>query len=137
MLLDSLPWIYGHVWKFTNTHCFIYGLGLKNTDGNSGQWKIMLWFGGLWTTNSKCLRILALDSHAVLKKIMMACSIMCRYGEVVNINLVRDKATGKSKGYAFLCYEDQRSTVLAVDNLNSIKVSFWRWISSQHCSCIC
>ena len=45
-----------------------------------------------------------------------------RYGEIVNINLVRDKATGKSKGFAFLCYEDQRSTVLAVDNLNSIKV---------------
>jgi RNA recognition motif-containing protein len=45
-----------------------------------------------------------------------------RYGEVVNLNLVRDKATGKSKGFCFLCYEDQRSTVLAVDNLNGIKV---------------
>lgn len=30
------------------------------------------------------------------------------------MNLVRDKATGKSKGFAFLAYEDQRSTVLAV-----------------------
>lgn len=47
---------------------------------------------------------------------------MLRYGEVVNLNLVRDKDTGKSKGFCFLCYEDQRSTVLAVDNLNSIKV---------------
>lgn len=45
-----------------------------------------------------------------------------RYGEVANINLVRDKVTGKSKGFCFLCYEDQRSTILAVDNLNSIKV---------------
>jgi RNA-binding motif X-linked protein 2 len=45
-----------------------------------------------------------------------------RYGEVVNLNLVRDKATGKSKGFCFLCYEDQRSTVLAVDNLNGVKV---------------
>lgn len=43
-------------------------------------------------------------------------------GEVVNINLIRDKATGKSKGFGFLCYEDQRSTVLAVDNLNGIKI---------------
>ena len=50
-------------------------------------------------------------------------SFASRYGEIVNINLVRDKATGKSKGFAFLCYEDQRSTVLAVDNLNSIKVT--------------
>lgn len=45
-----------------------------------------------------------------------------RYGEIVNINLVRDKKTGKSKGFCFLCYEDQRSTILAVDNLNGIKV---------------
>ena len=45
-----------------------------------------------------------------------------RYGEIVNINLVRDKDTGKSKGFCFICYEDQRSTILAVDNLNTIKV---------------
>lgn len=50
-------------------------------------------------------------------------SLLChRYGEVVNINLVRDKKTGKSKGFCFLCYEDQRSTILAVDNFNGIKV---------------
>jgi RNA recognition motif-containing protein len=40
----------------------------------------------------------------------------------VDINLVRDKSSGKFKGYGFLCYEDQRSTILAVDNLNGIKV---------------
>jgi len=49
-------------------------------------------------------------------------AIFSQYGEVVNLNLVRDKVTGKSKGFCFLCYEDQRSTILAVDNLNSIKV---------------
>ncbi|XP_029651201.1 RNA-binding motif protein, X-linked 2 isoform X1 [Octopus sinensis] len=48
--------------------------------------------------------------------------VFSQYGEVVNINLVRDKKTGQSLGYGFLCYEDQRSTVLAVDNLNSIKI---------------
>lgn len=36
--------------------------------------------------------------------------------------MVRDKKTGKTKGYAFVCYEDQRSTVLAVDNFNTTKV---------------
>uniref|UniRef100_A0A131YFV6 RNA-binding motif protein, X-linked 2 n=1 Tax=Rhipicephalus appendiculatus TaxID=34631 RepID=A0A131YFV6_RHIAP len=46
--------------------------------------------------------------------------VFSQYGEVVNINLIRDKKTGKSKGYCFLCYEDQRSTVLSVDNLNGI-----------------
>lgn len=34
----------------------------------------------------------------------------------------RDKETGKPRGFAFLMYEDQRSTVLAVDNLNGAKV---------------
>ncbi|NXR50626.1 RBMX2 protein, partial [Hippolais icterina] len=48
--------------------------------------------------------------------------VFSQYGEVVNINLVRDKRTGKSKGFCFLCYEDQRSTILAVDNFNGIKI---------------
>jgi len=49
-------------------------------------------------------------------------SIFSQFGEPVNLNLVRDVGTGKSKGFAFLCYEDQRSTVLAVDNFNGIKI---------------
>ncbi|XP_061596418.1 RNA-binding motif protein, X-linked 2 [Cololabis saira] len=48
--------------------------------------------------------------------------VFSQYGEIVNINLVRDKKTGKSKGFCFVCYEDQRSTILAVDNFNSIKI---------------
>ncbi|KAG7262834.1 hypothetical protein CRUP_020022 [Coryphaenoides rupestris] len=40
--------------------------------------------------------------------------VFSQYGEVVNINLVRDKKTGKSKGFCFICYEDQRSTILAI-----------------------
>ena len=35
---------------------------------------------------------------------------------------MRDEETGKSKGFAFIKYEDQRSTVLAVDNLCGIEV---------------
>lgn len=50
--------------------------------------------------------------------------IFSQYGEVVNINLVRAKDTGKSRGFCFVCYEDQRSTDLAVDNFNGIKVRF-------------
>lgn len=47
---------------------------------------------------------------------------LTRYGEVMNVNMPRDKETGKPRGFAFLMYEDQRSTVLAVDNLNGAKV---------------
>ncbi|XP_056393903.1 RNA-binding motif protein, X-linked 2 isoform X2 [Hyla sarda] len=48
--------------------------------------------------------------------------VFSQYGEIVNINLVRDKVTGRSRGFCFLCYENQRSTVLAVDNFNGIKL---------------
>jgi len=40
----------------------------------------------------------------------------------MDVNLPRDKNTGKSRGFAFLMYEDQRSTILAVDNLNGATV---------------
>jgi RNA-binding motif X-linked protein 2 len=50
-------------------------------------------------------------------------AVFAQYGEIVDVNLVRDRTTGKSKGFAFLAYDDQRSTVLAVDNLNGAKVA--------------
>merc|ERR1719175_495126 len=48
--------------------------------------------------------------------------VFSQYGEVVHVNLVRDLKTGKSRGFAFVCYQDQRSTILAVDNLNGMKL---------------
>jgi RNA-binding motif X-linked protein 2 len=47
---------------------------------------------------------------------------MNRFGEVVDINMPRDKETHKTKGFAFVMYEDQRSTVLAVDNMGGAQV---------------
>jgi len=44
-----------------------------------------------------------------------------QWGEIVDCNLIRDnpkKGGGKSRGFAFVAYEDQRSTILAVDNFN-------------------
>ncbi|KAF8076763.1 hypothetical protein FPV67DRAFT_1559155 [Lyophyllum atratum] len=49
-------------------------------------------------------------------------TIFSQYGEVMDLNMPRDKETGKTKGFGFLMYEDQRSTILAVDNLNGAKV---------------
>jgi len=40
-------------------------------------------------------------------------------------------SAGKSRGFAFLAYEDQRSTVLAVDNLSGSRVA-GRVISVNH-----
>ena len=41
---------------------------------------------------------------------------------VLSLHPRRDKETGKQRGFAFLAYEDQRSTVLAVDNLSGARV---------------
>ncbi|KEP62069.1 UNVERIFIED_CONTAM: RNA-binding protein [Hammondia hammondi] len=48
--------------------------------------------------------------------------VFSQWGEPIDIHLVRDKKTGAPKGFCFLAYEDQRSTVLAVDNANGMKL---------------
>ena len=58
-------------------------------------------------------------------------AVFSQYGEIVDVNLVRNDETGKSRGFAFICYEDQRSTVLAVDNLNGANV-LGRTIKVEH-----
>ena len=59
--------------------------------------------------------------------------IFSQFGEIVDVNLPRDKDTGKPKGFAFIAYEDQRSTVLAVDNFNGAKV-LGRTLRCDHCA---
>jgi len=46
-----------------------------------------------------------------------------QWGVVNHVNLIRDKKDGKSKGFAFIGYEDQRSTILAVDNMNGTQIA--------------
>ncbi|KAK0268239.1 RNA-binding protein Cwf29 [Friedmanniomyces endolithicus] len=58
-------------------------------------------------------------------------TIFSQYGNPVHVNLVRDKETGKSRGYCFLKYEDQRSCDLAVDNLSGAGV-MGRLLSVDH-----
>ncbi|ORZ33489.1 hypothetical protein BCR44DRAFT_44317 [Catenaria anguillulae PL171] len=48
--------------------------------------------------------------------------IFSQYGEILHVHLARDRESGKSKGFAWIKYADQRSTDMAVDNLNGIKV---------------
>ena len=48
--------------------------------------------------------------------------IFSQYGEIVDCRIVRDSKTGKSKGFGYICYEDQRSTILAIDNLNGSSI---------------
>eukprot|EP01071_Lankesteria_metandrocarpae_P012593 Lankesteria_metandrocarpae@DN606_c0_g1_i1.p1 len=48
--------------------------------------------------------------------------VFSQWGETVDVNLIRDQKTGKSKGFCFVGYEDQRSTILAVDNGNGMTI---------------
>ena len=59
-------------------------------------------------------------------------TIFSQYGTPTDVHLIRDKETGKSKGYGFLAYEDQRSTELAVDNFSGTKI-MGRTIRVDHC----
>lgn len=58
-------------------------------------------------------------------------TIFSQFGEIVDLHLVRDKTSGKSLGYGFLAYEDQRSTILAIDNMNGYKL-FGRFLRVDH-----
>lgn len=49
--------------------------------------------------------------------------VFSQFGEIVDCRLLRNKKTGRSKGFAFVSYEDQRSTIVAVDNLNGAMVT--------------
>lgn len=59
--------------------------------------------------------------------------VFSQFGEIVDVNMPRDPTTGKPRGFAFLAYEDQRSTVLAVDNFNGATL-LNRTIRVDHCS---
>lgn len=50
-------------------------------------------------------------------------TIFSQYGKPTHVKLIRDKETGKSRGFGYLRYEDQRSTALAVDNLSGTEVA--------------
>ncbi|GMM37278.1 U2 snRNP complex subunit [Saccharomycopsis crataegensis] len=59
-------------------------------------------------------------------------TVFSQFGVPTEIKLVRDRETQESKRFAFLKYEDQLSTVLAVDNLNGITLQD-RTIRVDHC----
>ncbi|KAK7725886.1 RNA-binding protein Cwf29 [Diaporthe eres] len=58
-------------------------------------------------------------------------TIFSQFGEPTFLKLARDKETGKSRGFGWLKYEDQRSTDLAVDNLGGATIN-GRMVSVDH-----
>ena len=51
----------------------------------------------------------------------VAC-VLSQWGEVEDLHLVRDELSGRSKGFCFVKYEDRRSAILCVDNMNGTQL---------------
>ena len=45
-------------------------------------------------------------------------TVFSQFGEIVDVNLIRDKDTNRKKGFGYVGYMDNRSTDIAVDNMN-------------------
>lgn len=60
-----------------------------------------------------------------------ALTIFSQYGDISWVKLARDRETGKSRGFGWVKYEDQRSCDLAVDNLSGVNV-LGRVLSVDH-----
>lgn len=58
--------------------------------------------------------------------------VMSQFGEVEDFNYPRDKKNGTPRGWCWAKFEDQRSTVLAVDNLNGAAL-LRRTLRVDHC----
>merc|ERR1712137_1082890 len=58
-----------------------------------------------------------------LPKAMTEGDVLCFFsqvGEIEKLDMRRDRETGKFLGFCFIKYEDQRSTILAVDNFTGV-----------------
>jgi RNA recognition motif-containing protein len=45
-------------------------------------------------------------------------SLFSQCGSITGINLRKDRTTGKSKGFGFITFDNARSAVLAIENMN-------------------
>ena len=63
-------------------------------------------------------------SFLLQKSRLLTRSLFGRGEKVEDIHLAREEDTGKSRGFAFLKYEDARSCVLAVDNFIGVQVGY-------------
>lgn len=100
----------------------------SDTVGNAGRWDVNKSWHAQYK-DSAYVYVGGLPSELSEGDVIVICS---QFGEVIDVNMPRDRKTGKTKGFAFICYEDQRSTVLAVDNFNGAKV-LGRTIRCDHC----
>ena len=73
----------------------------SDTVGNAGQWDVNKSWHAQYK-DSAYVYVGGLSDGLSEGDVIVICS---QFGEVVDINMPRDKKTGKTKGFAFICYE--------------------------------
>ncbi|KAJ8598343.1 hypothetical protein CTAYLR_002985 [Chrysophaeum taylorii] len=58
--------------------------------------------------------------------------VLSQWGELEDFNMPRDRKTGTPRGWCWCKYVDQRSTILAVDNMAGVKL-LGRTLRVDHC----
>lgn len=101
----------------------------SDTAGNVGKWDVSKSWHAQYK-DSAYVYVGGLPTDLSEGDVMV---IFSQFGDVVDVNMPRDKVTGKSKAFAFIAYEDQRSTVLAVDNFNGATI-LGRTLRVDHCA---
>eukprot|EP01117_Protostelium_nocturnum_P005599 TRINITY_DN2020_c0_g1_i8.p1 TRINITY_DN2020_c0_g1~~TRINITY_DN2020_c0_g1_i8.p1 ORF type:complete len:229 (-),score=78.27 TRINITY_DN2020_c0_g1_i8:52-738(-) len=76
---------------------------------------------GSWHDSSKSAYIYVGGLDPLLTEGDVLC-VFSQYGDPVDIDMPKDHEARCSKGFAFLCYKDRRSTILAIDNLNGFNL---------------
>ena len=101
----------------------------SDTIGNAGKWDVKKSWHNQYK-DSAYVYVGGLPNELSEGDIMI---VFSQFGDTVDVNMPRDQKTGKPKGFAFIAYEDQRSTVLAVDNFNGAKL-LGRTLRCDHCA---
>jgi RNA-binding motif protein, X-linked 2 len=101
----------------------------SDTVGNSGKWDINKSWHAQYK-DSAYVYVGGLPPDLSEGDVVV---VFSQFGEIVDVNMPRDKDTGKTRGFAFIGYEDQRSTALAVDNFNGAKL-LGRTLRCDHCA---
>ena len=73
----------------------------SDTVGNAGVWNVNKSWHAQYK-DSAYVYVGGLSDGLSEGDVIVICS---QFGEVVDINMPRDKKTGKTKGFAFICYE--------------------------------
>jgi hypothetical protein len=73
----------------------------SDTVGNAGRWDVNKSWHAQYK-DSAYVYVGGLPSELSEGDVIVICS---QFGEVIDVNMPRDRKTGKTKGFAFICYE--------------------------------